>query len=222
MKRINIAVTAKMESAILDYLVKFVPNFITPDILTLLALLSAFAGGFLYLYVENNPILLLVINLCLIIHWLTDSLDGRLARYRHIERPKYGYYTDHILDSLSAALIIGGLTTSNVTDTTAWVWVLSLMLISMIHAFLKNKVLKIFELSIQQLGPTEARIGLILVNLIIFIVGNPHFYILDIPFALFDIIGWIVLAGFLLVIIPEIIRTSINLAQKDKNEITVN
>lgn len=219
MKRLNLGFTANIESSIFNYLVKFIPKFITPDILTLIALFSALLSSFMYLFVEYNRVFLLCINLGLAIHWLADSLDGKLARYRHQERPRYGYYVDHILDSISAALFIGGLTTSNATQTTAWIWVLALMLLSMIHVFLKNRIYKVFELSIQQFGPTEARLGLFTINLLIFFIGNPRYYIFNIPTSLLDIIGWIVVIGFLLVLIPEIIRTATFLDKKEKIEL---
>ena len=136
MKRLNLATTAKIESDILDFLVKLLPSWVTPDLLTIAAFLSSLIGGTLYLFVTENPYLLLFINLCLLIHWFADSLDGRLARYRKDTRPNYGYYIDHILDSAAAAFFIGGITISELTITAAWIWVLSLMFL--IHCCMKQ------------------------------------------------------------------------------------
>lgn len=215
-RRINFAVTAQIEERILTRIAPVVPSWVSADMLTILAFVSAFMGGIFYMFVENNPVFLHIINLCLLVHWIGDSLDGRIARLRNQSRPRYGYYVDHMLDTTSAALFLGGMTTSALTLTTAWVWVLSLLLLSMVHVFLKAKIRRSFELSIQQLGPTEARIGLGIVNGIIFFVGNPMYILFDIPFRLLDMIGWIVVVGFLLVLVPEILRTALALTIQDK------
>src|SRR3990172_8033035 len=44
--------------------------------------------------------------------WLGDSLDGTLARVRHHERPRYGFYVDHVVDEFGAAFLLGGLALS--------------------------------------------------------------------------------------------------------------
>lgn len=217
MKRITFAFTSKPEAKILDWFVKRLPQWMTPDFLTLTALFAAFSGGVFYILAGKSLWWLLAVNICLAAHWFGDSLDGRVARYRKIQRPNYGYYVDHILDSGSAALFLGGLTASlTLTDTTAWVWVLALMFLSMTHVFLKTKVFGTFELSLQQVGPTEARIGLILVNSVVFFFRNPHYIFMGIPATLFDFIGWLAIAAFLVILIPEIIKTAIRLDKKDR------
>lgn len=217
MKRISFAFTSKLEAKVLDWLVARMPYWTTPDFFTLIALCSAILGGVFYILAGNSLNWLWGVNICLVVHWFGDSLDGRLARYRKIQRPNYGYYIDHILDSGSASLFLGGLTTSSaLTNTTAWVWVLALMFLSMIQAFLKTKVFGTFELSLQQVGPTEARIGLILINGIVFFSGNPNYTIMGIPATLFDFIGWLGVIAFLIVLIPEIIKTAIRLDKKDR------
>lgn len=218
MKRISFAITAKIEAKILDYLVTKLPSWATPDLLTLAALFSAAVGGASYTLAQRNPNFLLIVNLCLILHWLTDSLDGRVARYRKQSRPNYGFYVDHVLDSLSAALFLGGLTTSPLTQTAAWIWVLALMLLSMIHMFLKAKVFNVFEMSIQLAGPTEARLGLMGFNFLILFFGNPIFMLLSVPVALIDIIGWITVVGFIAVLAPDILRAAAKLDKIDKKK----
>lgn len=197
MRRINLSSTAKVESRILDYFVNKIPLSISPDCLTATAFMSAIFGGLSYLFAERSLLFLLLVNLCLFIHWFADGLDGRLARFRKISRPKYGYYIDHILDVASAGLLLGGLVTSAITVTSSWLWVMVLMLLAMTNSFLKNKVFGVFELSIQNFGPTEARMGLIFTNFIIILFGNPNFQIVGIPTSLIDLIGAITAVGFL-------------------------
>src|SRR3990172_7056762 len=191
MRRISLAVTAKIEAKILGWLVMRVPGWVTPDMLTGLALAAAVVGGVAYGFAGRNIWLLMLVNLTLVIHWLTDSLDGRVARLRKAPRPNYGYYVDHILDTCSAGLYLGGLATSPLTKTSAWVWVMVLMLLSMVHVFLKTTVMKKFEMSFGLVGPTEARLAMILMNLMILGVGNPAFMWLTVPMTLLDVLGWV-------------------------------
>ncbi len=52
---------------------------------------------------------LLAVIVCLALNWLGDSLDGTLARVRRQERPRYGFYVDHIVDILGAVALMCGL-----------------------------------------------------------------------------------------------------------------
>ena len=198
MRRVNLALTSKYEEKLLNVLVKWIPGWVSPDMLTGIALIAALLGYISYLLAAKEMSYLWLVNGCLIIHWLADSLDGRIARYRNIGRPNYGYYVDHMLDSVSAVLFLGGLTTSAISESAAWIWMLALMLLLMTHTFLKTSTLKVFEMSMQGVGPTEARIGLFLVNLFIWVVGNPRYMILGMPFRLIDVIGGIAGIGLTL------------------------
>lgn len=219
MKRISLAATAKIEAKILDWLVARLPLWVTPDLLTITALLSAFVGGISYAYAGRSSTFLLIVNLCLVIHWATDSLDGRVARFRKQPRPNYGFYVDHILDSASAAFLLGGLTTSPLTQTAAWIWILALMLLSMIHMFLKAKVFNVFEMSIQLAGPTEARLALVGFNFLIYFVGNPSLLFFGVFVSLIDAIGWIAVAMFLTILVPDILKTAIKLDKLDRKKL---
>jgi archaetidylinositol phosphate synthase len=218
-KRTTIAFTAKAEAKLLDYLVTKIPKFITPDTLTVMAFVAAAVGGVAYSFTGRNLSLLHVVNLCVFIHWISDSLDGRLARHIKLPRPNYGFYIDHILDSASAALFLGGLTISPITQTAAWVWILGLMLLAMNHTFLKAKVLDVFEMSFDIVGPTEARLGLVFINVIILLIGNPIFVIFNTNVSLIDLIGWTLVGGFILVLVPDVLKTASELNKQDKDKL---
>jgi archaetidylinositol phosphate synthase len=215
MDRTSFALTYKLEAKILDYLVARIPKWVTPDMLTLTALLSGFIGAFCYILVTGTPLSLLGVNVCLVVHWLTDSLDGRVARYRKTPRPNYGYYVDHLFDSISAALFVGGLAASTITETSAWMWVLALMLLVMINAFLKARVFGALQISLGIAGPTEARIGLAIVNFLILFVGIPRLSIFTVSVNLIDLMGWIATGVILIFLIPDIIKIAIKLNEND-------
>ena len=217
---------------------QLLPDWVTPDQLTLLAFLSAVGGFCFYIFAFQNLNLLWFVNICLVVHWFADGLDGNLARYRNRQRPNYGYYIDHALDTATAVLFLGGLEASALTSSSAWGWVLAFMLLSMVHVFLKTKVTGEFHFSIQKVGPTEARLLLIFVNTIIIFIGNPQFIFSNftkllpatienqiylnggyavVPLTLFDILGWIAVGALMWTLIPEIIKTAVMLDKRDRS-----
>ena len=215
MKRLNFSISAKAETYILEKMVRWLPKWVTPDLLTALAFLAAVVGFFCYLKSYNNFYFLWGVNICLIVHWFADSLDGKLARFRKDERPNYGFYVDHILDSVSAVLFLGGLNSSSLTITAAWDWVIVLILLCMTHVFLKSKATGTFEFSIGIVGPTEARILLFALNCFIFFAGNPHVNIF-IPMTLVDLIGWITSFGLAIILTQQIVATAFKLNKQDR------
>lgn len=238
MQRENTSITAKFEAIILDYLVARLPRWVSPDVLTLGAFFAAVLGFFGYIFAYHNSVWLLVINVCLIIHWLGDALDGRLARFRECERPNYGYYIDHVLDTATAVLFLGGLESSALTQSSAWGWVLAFMLIAMVHVFLKTKATGVFTYSVARISPSDARIFLFCINGAIFLIGNPHFIFINfiellpfqlsqqiiesggkiiVPLTLFDIVGWLIAIPSIAIISFQVIKTAIALDRSDRN-----
>ena len=97
---------ARHEGRVLDWLAQRLPARVMPDHMTLLGVLAALGIGAAYWLTLRDPVWLWVASGLLIVHWLGDSLDGTLARVRRIERPKYGYYLDHLVDA-GATIVIG-------------------------------------------------------------------------------------------------------------------
>jgi phosphatidylglycerophosphate synthase len=90
---------ARHEGRVLEWLAQRLPARVTPDHMTVLGVLAALGIGAAYWLTLRDPVWLWVASGLLIVHWLGDSLDGTLARVRRIERPKYGYYVDHLVDA---------------------------------------------------------------------------------------------------------------------------
>lgn len=191
-RRRHNALTYALEKPILDAIAKNIHPYVTADQLSLLGLLGALIAGVSYILASSNLNFLHLVNFGIIIQWFGDSLDGRVAKLRGQFRPKLGYYLDHLLDACSLVIIIFGLSYSRLTLQTSWVWVLALYLLHMIHSFLKASVTGIFELTFERFGPTEGRIGFILINLLVLATGNPILTISPILLNLFDVAGMIV------------------------------
>ena len=223
MQRINLSLTAKAEQAILNFIAPKLPGFITPDSLTLLALIAAIGIGASYFYALQFRILYLAAALLYAVHWLGDSLDGKIARDRKIPRPRYGHYIDHILDSVSVAVILGGLTASATTFTASWLWVVTGFLLLMTHAFLKASVTGKFELSLGFIGPTEARILGAGFSVLLFFTGNPQLLSFSIneilyPFTFLDVTGAITATAIWAVLAASVVATARMLDTEDRKK----
>ncbi len=223
MKRVNVSVTSRIEQAILNRLILLVPKFVGPDSMTVLALLAALGIGASYFYAQQYRFLYLAAAMLYLVHWLGDSLDGKIARERNRQRPRYGHYVDHILDSISVAVILGGLTASAITFTASWLWVVTGFLLLMTHAFLKASVTGKFEMSLGFLGPTEARITGAGLSIMLFFTGNPLVFAVILlekayPFTLLDILGMLATAVIWTLLAASVLKTAIKLDREDRKK----
>lgn len=221
MERVNVSITSRMEQAMLNKLILLVPRFIGPDFMTVLALLAAVGIGAAYFYAQQYRFLYIIAAILYFVHWLGDSLDGKIARERNRQRPRYGHYVDHILDSISVAVILGGLTASAITFTASWLWVVSGFLLLMTHAFLKASVTGKFEMSLGFVGPTEARIIGAGFSIMLFFTGNPLVFAVILlenvyPFTLLDILGLTAAAAIWIMLITGVLKTAIKLDREDR------
>ena len=104
----------------------------------------------------------------LALNWLGDSLDGTLARVRQQQRPRYGFYVDHMLDSLGAVMLMGGLALSGYMSPGITIGLLVLFLLMSIQSYLATYTLGEFRMSFWSFGPTELRVLLAAGNLALF------------------------------------------------------
>jgi len=162
---------AARERRLLNWLCSRMPSWMTPDRLTGIGLAGAVMTFVGYVASNEAGIWLLLAIAGYAVQWFGDSLDGSLARYRHIERPSYGYFIDHSCDGLSTLLILAGMGLSPfVTMDFAMIALAGYLLLS-IHAFLSARVLGEFKLSYLSAGPTELRIMLIVLTVMMMMLG---------------------------------------------------
>ena len=148
------------------------PPWVTPDRLTLLGMVGAFMifVGYVASGLAASWLLLAIAGY--VVQWFGDSMDGSIARYRHIERPSYGYFIDHSCDGLATLLILAGIGLSPfVTMDVALVALAGYLLLS-IHAYLSARVLGEFKLSYLAAGPTELRLMLIALTVMMMALGS--------------------------------------------------
>jgi phosphatidylglycerophosphate synthase len=158
---------ARPEGRVLEWIARRLPAWVMPDHLTALGVVAAVGIAVAYALSNGDPVWLWAASGLLVVHWLGDSLDGTLARVRRTERPKYGYYLDHLVDAIATALIGIGLGLSpHLLLATGLVLVIAYLVLS-INTYLETNALGVFSLGYGRLGPTEARVGLIVINTVL-------------------------------------------------------
>ncbi|MGH9259979.1 MAG: CDP-alcohol phosphatidyltransferase family protein, partial [Acidimicrobiales bacterium] len=96
---------AEPERRLLRAIARRLPPAVHSDHLTALGVIAAIGAGVAYALTSVRPAWLWVASAFLALNWLGDSLDGTLARVRQAERPRYGYYLDHLVDALSTTAL---------------------------------------------------------------------------------------------------------------------
>jgi archaetidylinositol phosphate synthase len=157
-------VLAKPEALVLEWIARRLPARVMPDQLTVLGVLAALGIAAAYVLSNGDENWLWAASGLLVVHWLGDSLDGTLARVRQSERPRYGYYLDHLVDAFATAAIGIGLGLSPYMQLAVGLGVAVAYLILSINTYLETHAFGVFTLGYGRLGPTEARLLLICVN----------------------------------------------------------
>jgi archaetidylinositol phosphate synthase len=173
-KRIQTNFVARRERQLLDVFCRVMPEWVTPDRLTILGVIGSVITAIGYVAVNWHSAFYLLACFGLVVNWFGDSLDGSLARHRKIERPRYGYFVDHSTDVVSNFLIIGGLGLSPHIGMAPALFALSGYLALSIYVFLFNQVSGKFQLTFANCGPTEIRLGIIAFNLALFLIGPTY------------------------------------------------
>lgn len=160
-ERIQLNVLARGERRLLNWICARMPAWVTPDMLTLTGMVAAFAIFFGYVASHWGENWLWLSIAGYVVHWFGDSTDGSLARFRKIERPRYGYFLDHSCDGLGTTLVVVGIGVSPYITLEIALIALAGYLLMSINAFLTVRVLGELKLSFSVFGPTELRFILI-------------------------------------------------------------
>lgn len=176
-KRETETILSFIEKPALNWLAKNLPTFVTPDFLTVVGIIGSIITGLGYALTFYSSCYLWLANFGLIVNWFGDSLDGTVARFRHIERPRYGFFIDHTLDSVSMVLIGLGVGLSPYARLDFVLLALVGYLLMSILVYIKTFVHGVFKISYYGFGPTEVRIFIITVNIIVFYFGLGSFKI---------------------------------------------
>jgi archaetidylinositol phosphate synthase len=189
------------EKKVLPWLAARLPAWVMPDHMTGLGLFASTLIAASYMFSNRDARWLWVASIALIIQWFGDSLDGNLARYRKIERPRYGYYLDHLTDAYSTLAIGLGLGLSPYMLLSVGLAIVTAYLILSINVYLETYVFNEFSFSYGRLGPTEMRVLLMILNTVAFFVGPNEFHLWGIGMTALDVVGAIIAVGMLLMLL---------------------
>lgn len=225
-KRTNDILLGPLERPALQFFARNMPSWVNSDMLTVLGLFGSLLAGFAYVMVgqgemKGNP-WLFIASLGFVINWFGDSLDGTLARYRHHERPNYGYYTDHAIDGITTVVLFAGIGLSGLARFDISFIALAGYMLLMIQVYLKTHVTGTFEMTSIGIGPTEVRLFVIILNTVLYFTGiggylwTPTLRGEEIGMT----IGSIIVLGFGIAFLGyyvyQVLRTAVTLAAEDE------
>lgn len=198
------SILAAHEKRALIWIAERMPAWINSDHLTIVGSAGMFLTGVSYALARWERSAVLLATFFLFVNWFGDSLDGTLARVRNRLRPRYGFYVDHVTDSLGTAALFAGLGFSGLMSPVISVALLISFLLLSIEVYLATYTLGAFRLSHFKWSPTELRILLAIGNVAVLfrpmVLGNRY--------LLFDVGGAIGAAGMLLIMLVSFIRNT--------------
>ncbi len=171
--RIDDNLLTRLEKRALVWMAGRTPAWISPDGLTAIGFFGSVLIFASYALTVFNPAFLWLASLGFVINWFGDSLDGTLARYRKIERPRYGFFIDHIIDSVSESLVFIGLGLSPYLRFELALLALVSYMMASIYVYLTTYVNGIFRISFVGMSPTTLRMLAVAANTVVFFGGNP-------------------------------------------------
>lgn len=202
--RVQQSFITQAERKILKWLAERTPAAVNSDHLTVLGASGMLFAGASYALARYSSYGLLLSCVFLAINWLGDSLDGTLARYRQRQRPRYGFYVDHVIDSFGVSALFAGMGASGYMQPLIAAWLLAAYLLLASEVFLATYSLGQFQMSYFNFGPTELRILLCTGNLYVFF--HPSVHPFGLPLTLFDFGALIGGTGMLIIAIVSFVR----------------
>lgn len=210
--RLNTGFLAAAEKNLLVWIAGRLPSWVNSDHLTLVALFAMAGTGASFWLSRYWPPALALVVVCLAINWFGDSLDGTVARVRRLERPRYGFYIDHVVDIVGITALIAGLACSGFMNPVIALALLVAYLLVAGEVFLATSVHRVFRMSFAGFGPTELRIVLAVGTYTL--RHDPHVSLFGAgPLPLFDVGGIIAAAGLMVALGISVWRNASYLAR---------
>ena len=209
------SVLAGLEKRLLIWIARRLPAWVSSDHLTALGLLAMGLVGAAFAWSARDPRVLYLVPGLLAVNWFGDSLDGTVARVRNRQRPRYGYYVDHVVDIVGAVALFCGMALSGAMQPVIALALLVAYVAAMAEVFLATHVTHVFRLASFGFGPTELRI--VLAAGALALVGRPQ---LSVPWLgrvpLFDVGGIMAIAGISLAFVMASVNTARRLAREER------
>ncbi|MCX6623841.1 MAG: CDP-alcohol phosphatidyltransferase family protein [Acidobacteria bacterium] len=191
------------------------PAWVNSDHLTVLGFLSLLGAGAAYTAAAGDGCWLHVVNLCLVVNWFGDSTDGTLARVRNRQRPRYGFYVDHVVDAVGTLCLLGGMGLSGYMSASVAAGLIIAYFLLSIETYLATYTIGTFHLSFGGMSPTELRILLVIGNL--YLLFRPsQVHLLGHHYLLFDVGGVVGIAGLASIALYQMVRHAVQLYREER------
>jgi archaetidylinositol phosphate synthase len=220
-KRVNDSLLGPLERPALKWLAANVPAWVSPDVCTVIGMMGALVIMISYALSMIDRNFLWIASLGFVINWFGDSLDGTIARHRHIERPIFGFFIDHTTDAFNEVMIFLGLgMTPYVSFTIACLALIAYLLLSVL-VYVRTCAMGEFKISSNRMGPTEFRVMTILLNTGMYFGGHHSMSLTvgvfgQLAFSVYDVIVAAFALMLLYLFISNAIPDAIRLAKKGK------
>ena len=196
-------VLVPIERRVLQSLVRRLPEWVTPDHLTGLGFVALVLAGLSYWAARDNPAALLLVNVWLAVNWFGDSLDGTLARARNCQRPRYGFYVDHVADMLGTLCLVGGMGLSGYMSPAVALALLVAYYLVSIDVFLATYCRGTFRMAYWGFGATELRVVIGIGNIAALV--HPYNSVFGGTYLLFDVGGTVAAAGLMVTFAASVV-----------------
>jgi len=213
--RAQVSFLAPVEKRLLVWMARRTPDWIGSDHLTALGLLAMLGAGLSYWYARWNSAGLWLVILFLFVNWLGDSLDGTLARVRNRQRPRYGFYVDHVVDAFGTLFLMVGLGLSGHMAHGVAIGLLVAYFMLSIEVYLATYAIGVFHLSFWKFSPTELRILLMAGNIAL-LCGRHTARLFGHSYRLFDVGGVAGIAGMALMLVWAVVRHTAHLYRAER------
>lgn len=208
------SILAPLERAALRGLARRMPAWVNSDHLSVLGFAAMFFAGACYALSRWNPLMLHLVNFFILVNWFGDSLDGTLARYRDRQRPRYGFYVDHIIDTFGTLFVLLGLALSGYMSERVAAALLIVFFMLAINTYLTAYTLGVFKISQWKMGPTEMRLILMIGNE--WLLYHSHSKIRGHLYLLFDVGGVVAIIGMSTMLVFSSIKNTYTLYRLER------
>lgn len=202
-QRFNESFLAGQERRLLYAIAPRLPQWVTPNQLTGFGVFGAFVVMMGYIFSRWDMTWLWLSNFGLLLHWFGDSLDGTVARLRKIERPRYGFYLDQVIDTIGSLMISLGIGFCPAARMDLSLLVLAVFFMLSIQVYVRNIVDREFHVAVGGLGPTEMRLGILGMNIGILLFGRWMIPGLPFPVSWLDATMVLTCAGLLILLVAQ-------------------
>ena len=213
-ERLQLSILTPLEKRTLRWLADRMPAGVNSDHLTLIGFAGMIVTGVSYYLAQYNPLFLVAAIVCLAINWFGDSLDGTVARVRNRQRPRYGFYVDHIVDAFGISFVVAGLGLSGYMSPYVAMGFLIAYFLTNIEIYLATYTLGVFKLSYGLLGPTELRVIVCIGNLVL--LTRKHARIGDNTYLLCDVSGVVAIVVLVGITIVSTIKNTKRLYDEER------